>query len=218
MTLDRITLISVVTLFLLAFVVSMTDGRNTGSADIVKSQDDNVAAVDVGNSADSDLQRLFRKAAEELDARQYDAALKTLHRVLELAPDMPEARVNMGYTLLGMGNYEIARDYFKSAIDLNSYQANAYWGLAVAYENLEDLPAAMGAMRTYIHLAKAGDPYVRRARSALWEWETTLARGPLPEEEQEWLDRNQREWVERNSATVDSVDDGEVEIMVSPIK
>ncbi|MBI3069379.1 MAG: hypothetical protein HYY79_11040, partial [Betaproteobacteria bacterium] len=31
-------------------------------------------------------------------------------------------------------------------------------------------------MRTFVHLAKADDPYLRKAQAALWEWEEALAR------------------------------------------
>ena len=48
---------------------------------------------------------------------------------------------------------------------------NAYWGLAVSLEGLCDIAGAMGAMRTYIHLAPADDPFLVKANAALWEWE-----------------------------------------------
>ena len=35
---------------------------------------------------------------------------------------------------------------------------------------------AVGAMRTYVHLTKPNDPYLRKAQAALWEWEAALAR------------------------------------------
>lgn len=203
-------------IFLVSMIVVFTNNE-----DDLKSKGVSVEKLDseINIAApENELQQHFKKSVEQLNARQYDDALKTLHRVLELAPNMPEAHTNMGYILLGMERYEIAKNYFQSAIDLNGYQGNAYWGLAVAYEKLDDLPAAMGAMRSYIHLAKPDDSYVRRARAALWEWETTLARGPLPKVEQEWLDHNQKLWIERNSATVDGVEQGDTQIIFSPIK
>ncbi|MCF6236392.1 MAG: tetratricopeptide repeat protein [Gammaproteobacteria bacterium] len=212
----KIALVLVIGLIFLTFFLS-----DFNKKDDLKSENMLVEKSGLKGNVDKpedELQQQFQKAAKQLNARQYDDALKTLHRVLELAPDMPEAHSNMGYILLGMERYDIARDYFLSAIDLNGYQENAYWGLAVAYEKLDDLPAAMGAMRSYIHMAPKDDPFVRRARSALWEWETALVRGPLPEAEQEWLDRNQKLWEERNSATVDGVEKPETEVILSPIK
>jgi len=117
---------------------------------------------------------------------------------------MPEAHVNMGFALIGKENYKAAADFFSSAIELRPYQANAYWGLAISLEQLGDLEGALGAMRTFIHLSPPNDPFVRKARSALWEWESTLKRGPLPEEEKEWIERNSKAWVERNGPEADS--------------
>jgi len=145
-----------------------------------------------------ELATRFEQAAYMLHAKQYDNAITALHRVIELSPRMPEAYVNMGYALLGLKRNKAAQDFFKTAINLNPYQGNAYWGLAETLENDGDLPAALGAMRIYIHLAKPGDPYVRRARSALWEWESRLKRGPLPDAEKAFIAKGTRQWEERN--------------------
>lgn len=118
-----------------------------------------------------EIDQRFEQAVIMLHAKRYDYAVAALHRLLELAPDMPEAHVNMGYALLGAGNPGAARDFFESATELRPQQANAYYGLAVALEGIGDLPAAIGAMRTFVHLSPDGDPYMRKANSALWEWE-----------------------------------------------
>ena len=81
----------------------------------------------------------------------------------------------MGYALLGKGRHQAARDFFVSAIELRPRQANAYYGLAVAMEGEEDLAGALGAMRSFIHLSAPDDPFLAKARAALWEWETALA-------------------------------------------
>lgn len=150
------------------------------------------------------LQERFEQAVAMLHAKQYEYAVTALHRVIELSPRMPEAYVNMGYALIGLERYKAAADFFNTAIELRPYQANAYWGLAVSLEAAGDLPGALGAMRTYIHLAPPSEQeYVRRARAALWEWETALKEGPRPQAEQEWIERRGREWEERNSPARD---------------
>ena len=121
-----------------------------------------------------ELTQRFEQAVLMLHARQYENAVTALHRVIQLSPRMSEAYVNMGYALLGLGRNHAARDFFRTATDLNPYQANAYWGLAVTMENSGDLRGALGAMRIFIHLSKPDDPFVRKARSALWEWEATV--------------------------------------------
>ena len=148
----------------------------------------------------------FEQAVAMLHAKQYDYAITALHRVLELSPRMPEAHVNMGYALLGLERNKAAGDFFNTAIELSPYLGNAYWGLAIVLEKGGDYQGALGAMRTYIHLAKANDPYVRKARSALWEWENRLTRGPLPKEEEEWLKKRGQEWMDRNSPQADAPD------------
>jgi tetratricopeptide (TPR) repeat protein len=132
---------------------------------------------------EAEVKARFEQAVVMLHAKRYDYAVKSLHRVLELAPKMPEAHVNMGYAMLGMEDYKAAADFFSTAIELNPQQLNAYYGLAVAFEGLGDLQLAISAMRSYIHLNKnAEDSYLAKARSALWEWESQVknsGKGPL---------------------------------------
>lgn len=146
----------------------------------------------------AEIEARFEQAVIMLHARRYQEAIVALERVITLSPRLPEAYVNLGYALLGLERYDTARDFFLAATELQPFQGNAYWGLAVALEALSDLEGALGAMRTYIHLAPPDDPFVRQARSALWEWDTQLARGPLPEHERQWIEEQTREWVDRN--------------------
>jgi Flp pilus assembly protein TadD len=140
-----------------------------------------------------EIDRLFSQGVILLNSRQYEAAASQLHRVLELAPKMPEAHVNMGFALLGLQRYDMARTSFENATALKRDQLNAYFGLAVALEGMRDLPGALGAMRSYVHLSKTDDPYLRKANAAIWEWEEELKKsasvkaalggGPLPANE-----------------------------------
>lgn len=118
-----------------------------------------------------EVDRRFKQAVAMLQAGQHEHALTALHRVLQLAPAMPEAHVNMGYALLGLNRHTAARDFFMGAIELRPMQANAYYGLALALEEGADRAGAIGAMRSFVHLAKPDDPHVRKARAALWEWQ-----------------------------------------------
>ena len=145
----------------------------------------------------------FEQAVVMLHARQYEHAITALQRVLQLSPNLVDAHVNMGYALLGLERYQEAVSFFDKATTLRPYQANAYWGLAVSLEQQGDLQGALGAMRTYVHLSPPEDPYVRKARAAMWEWEGSLARGPLPRHEAEFMARKGREWMDRNSPDVD---------------
>jgi cytochrome c oxidase subunit 1 len=121
-----------------------------------------------------EVSRLFAQGVALLNAKQFEAAASELHRVLKLAPNMPEAHVNMGFAMLGVQQYAMARDFFYSAIEININQVNAYYGLAMSLESLGDVGGALGAMRTYVHLSKSDDPFLRKANAAIWEWEEDL--------------------------------------------
>lgn len=118
----------------------------------------------------------FQQAVSLLHAKRYDYAITALDSVLAMAPNMPEAYVNMGYAFLGMEEFGPARGAFEKALTIKLDQVNAYYGLAIAFEATGDFEAALGAMRSYIHLSKPDDPYLAKARSALWEWEAQLGR------------------------------------------
>lgn len=118
---------------------------------------------------------LFSKAVQQMQLGKYDQAVKLWHAVMLINPEIPEVKVNMGFSLFETGEYKSAREFFLSAIEQNAFQANAYYGLAICSEQLGDLEAAMGAMKSYIHLAQPQDEsFIRKAKSALWEWEASL--------------------------------------------
>ncbi len=123
-----------------------------------------------------EAQERFDQGVALLHAKRYDYAVTALTRVVELVPNMPEAYVNLGFALLGQEQYEQAGEYFNQATVMRPNQANAYWGLANALEGMQDYEGALGAMRSYIHLSQAGDPFVVKARAALWEYEARLGR------------------------------------------
>jgi tetratricopeptide (TPR) repeat protein len=131
---------------------------------------ESAAARGEGPAHAAQVDLAFRQGVVMLHAKQYEHALTAFHRVLKFAPEMPEAHANMGYALVGLGRHREARGFFEGAIALRPGQVNAYYGLALAAEGLGDLEVARGAMRTYVHLAPAGDPHRRKAESALWEW------------------------------------------------
>lgn len=144
---------------------------NTPAAGVAKEN----RAMHAREKTDAEIRQRFQQGVESLNAKQYEQALSAFHRVLELSPAMPEVHVNSGFALIGMKRYAVARDFFEGAIALRKTQVNAYYGLAEALEGLNDLPGALGAMRTYLHLAPVGDPYRRKAESAIWEWEAKMA-------------------------------------------
>jgi len=126
-------------------------------------------------SPDSTTSLLFNRAVSDLRQRHYRQAIEGFREVLNTVPSLPEAYVNIGFAHVELKQYAQAKEAFKVALELRSGQVNAYWGLAVSLEGLCDIPAAIGAMKTYVHLAKQDDPYMMKARAALWEWEQLKA-------------------------------------------
>jgi Flp pilus assembly protein TadD len=118
----------------------------------------------------------FRQAVVMLHARQYEHAATALHQLLKIAPEVPEVHVNMGFALLGLGRHAEARDFFAGAAELAPAQPNTYYGLAVSLEALGDTAGALGAMRTFVHLTTPDDPWLPKARAALWEWQAKEAK------------------------------------------
>ena len=133
------------------------------------------ASAHVAEKKRAEIDLRFQQGVVMLHAKQYDHALTSFHRVLELAPEMPEAYVNAGFAFLGKGEYKAAADFFDEATTLRRDQINAYYGLAVALEGMGDLRAAMEAMRTYLHRAPANDPFRKKAEAAMWEWQAAMA-------------------------------------------
>jgi len=127
-----------------------------------------------------ELRQRFDQAVVMLHAKQYEHAATALQRVIHLAPRMPEAHVNMGFAMLGLERRGEAVAAFDRAIELKRDQANAYYGLAMAYEQQGELELALGAMRSYLHLSRPDDRFHAKARAALWEWEQRLGRHSTP--------------------------------------
>ena len=133
-----------------------------------------IAAVPT-HSTQEHLRQYFQQAVTALKAKRYAEAERALNRVLKQEPRLPEAYVNMGFTLLGRDRPKTAASFFATAINLRADQTNAYYGLAMALEQSGDLLGALGAMRSYVHLTQSNDPYLSKARAAIWEWETQLS-------------------------------------------
>jgi len=123
---------------------------------------------------DDEVALRFRQGVVMLHAKQYEHAATAFHRVLALAPRLPEAHVNMGFALIGQKRYREALAFFDGATALKADQLNAYYGMAEAYEGLGDLRGALEAMETYLHRAGPDDPFRRKAESAVWEWRERL--------------------------------------------
>jgi|GEM_PF-7057730 len=148
-----------------------TDPRSLTDIRPLPDKSQQALAAHAQEKAAAETQQKFQHGVAMLQAKRHQEAITAFHRVLQLAPALPEAHVNMGFALLGLARHAAARDFFAEAIKLNKHQINAYYGLALAQHGLNNLPAAIGAMRTYQHLIPADDPYRVRAEALLKDWE-----------------------------------------------
>lgn len=141
-------------------------------------------APDAKNADWDQARQILKQAEGMLKQRQVEKAIATLNESVELLRKYPETYLLLGRALEAKKDYATARDFYNAAIDRDPYMADAYWGFATASEGLNDLEAALGAMRNYLHMEPNRDPgrlRIAQARSALWEWEAKLARGPWGE-------------------------------------
>lgn len=128
-----------------------------------------------------DINKLLRAAEKSIRARRFDDAIATLNQAGPLDPEHAPTYLTMGHALAGKGKYAEARRYYEAAINFDPLYADAYFGHAAASEQLGDLESALGGMRSFLHVVKNPDPMrlqVAQARSAIWEWESQLGRGP----------------------------------------
>ena len=116
----------------------------------------------------------YQRAVVMLHAKQYGYAVGELRKVLEIAPKLAEGWVNMGYALIGLQRYQEARAAFLRSLDIRPRQVNAYYGLAESQWELGERYSAIASMETFIHLSTEENNFVRKARSAVWEWREAL--------------------------------------------
>jgi tetratricopeptide (TPR) repeat protein len=123
----------------------------------------------------------IKLAAKQIREKRPEDAIRTLNAEQGLLKDDPRAYYYLAKALRARGDAATARDFYQKAIDLDPALTDAYFGFAEAAEAQGDLESALGGMRSFIHVSRDADPYrlrIAQARSAIWEWEAKLGRGP----------------------------------------
>jgi Flp pilus assembly protein TadD len=124
---------------------------------------------------DDVFREYFGSGVEYLRQGRAHEALVSFNAATHLRPHVPEVFVNIGFSHVALGNHRNAVEAFERALEINPSQTNAYYGLAMAYESLERMEEALGAMRTFEHLLPKDEQKFRRlAGGAIWEWESAL--------------------------------------------
>ncbi len=124
--------------------------------------------------------QLFKDGVEHLRLGRAHEALVVLDAARRIRPHVPEIFVNLGFAHLDSGHYRESGEAFRKAIELHPMQDNAYYGLALSFEKLGDFEAALGAMRTFVHLTARDTIHFRRAQAAIREFEIRLGRADRP--------------------------------------
>jgi len=143
----------------------------SGQDNAVPANNPGIPAHEVAENGKWVLDPEFLAAVSALQSENFQAAVEALERFRTRAPHVPEIHVNLGFAYLGLELPALAENSFQQALRLQPRQANAYYGMGLVHELRGDLELARGAMRTFIHLADERDPFVRKARTALWEWQ-----------------------------------------------
>jgi tetratricopeptide (TPR) repeat protein len=126
------------------------------------------------------VQQQFADAAKLLQIGHFKQSITVFHKVLRKFPDLPEAHINLGFAMLGLGELKKSVKSFNYALKIQPQAADAYYGLALVAEKELEFELAMGAMRTYLHLRK-DDAYVAKARAALQYWEIEIKKKNKPQ-------------------------------------
>ena len=122
-----------------------------------------------------DFAAAFRAGLRNFQAGDAHAAARAFEKAVSIRPHEVQSKVNLGFAYIEMDRPAEALTLFNRALEIAPMTPNAYYGVAEAMEAMGDLEGAMGAMRTFLHLADDQDPFRRRAMAALWEWQETAA-------------------------------------------
>lgn len=138
-------------------------------------------AEEPADDAGRRIRNLLKESARDVKAKRYDDALRKLDAARPQILAYPEAFVLVGRALEGKKEYADAQAFYNAALDRDPTLAEAYWGMATTAEAMGDLEMALGGMRSFLKTVPDPDPFrlkVAQARSAIWEWESQLGRGP----------------------------------------
>jgi len=91
---------------------------------------------------------------------QYELALQSVNRALEIDPQYAPAYENRGSINLYLGDYQKAIDDFSIAIHMTPDVAILYYERAMAYEKVGDKQSAIEDYVTYLDLDTTGDEYI----------------------------------------------------------
>ena len=94
---------------------------------------------------------------------KYDNAIEDYNRALKLAPDLAEAKINMGAALIGLRRYASAIDYLEKGLSEEPLRPHvAYYNLGIAHEMIGDYKSAHRHYSAAVGIAPEWSPALRK--------------------------------------------------------
>jgi tetratricopeptide (TPR) repeat protein len=121
-----------------------------------------------------ELAARFEQGVAMLRLGEFEHAVTAFHRVLVLAPRLPEAHLNMGFALYELNDYQGAQRFFEGAKALAPGFLNVEYGLAVSLFAQGKVVDAVHHMATYLGGLKRGDPFRKIAEEKMKLMESAL--------------------------------------------
>ena len=125
--------------------------------------------VDLGGSLELTVDAHYNAALAYQRMGHHHAALVHYEAAIELHPEHSKAWCNRGNVLLQQGDFERAAESHTKAIELNPSDYRAYWGRAIANNQLSRHDLVNADLRAYLEIAPTSDPNVESARRLLGE-------------------------------------------------
>lgn len=127
------------------------------TAAVPASQRDNPRQEDA--KLQRELATRFQQGVAMLQLGEFEHAVTAFHRVLVLAPGLPEAHLNMGFALYELKDYTGAQRFFEGAKALAPDFMNVEYGLAVSLFAQGKTVDAVHHMARYLGKLRKDDPF-----------------------------------------------------------
>lgn len=121
-----------------------------------------------------ELATRFQQGVAMLQLGEFEYAVTAFHRVLVLAPRLPEAHLNMGFALYELKDYLGAQRFFEGAKALAPDFLNVEYGLAVSLFAQGQTVEAVHHMGRYLSGLKRDDPFREVAEDKMRIMESAL--------------------------------------------
>jgi tetratricopeptide (TPR) repeat protein len=121
-----------------------------------------------------ELAARFEQGVAMLQLGEFEHAVTAFHRVLVLAPGLPEAHLNMGFALYELKDYQGAQRFFEGAKALAPDFLNVEYGLALSLFAQGKAVEAVHHMAAYLSGLRQDDPFRKLAEEKMKKMESAM--------------------------------------------